>query len=182
MAALVLSVSLRRKPWVQSAVAFRRTASHHHPAGAAVALAPSAESVMESATISAREERVLTAQSGAVEKRGLGLVMGGDLRWRDCHCGDKADFALGSGLGLTSVSPWYNSGLSATAFGVWAAVWLIIVQWLSAALDGYLTGRPSGSGFTPTKFTSATRLMAFSHGLWPPSSRRRRWRQCFPLP
>jgi hypothetical protein len=49
--------------------------------------------------------------------------------------------ALGSGLGLASVSPWYNSGPSATTFGVWAAVWLIVVQWLSAALGGYLTGR-----------------------------------------
>jgi hypothetical protein len=40
--------------------------------------------------------------------------------------------ALGSGS-LASVSPWYNSGPSATTFGVWAAVWLIVVQWLSAA-------------------------------------------------
>ena len=49
--------------------------------------------------------------------------------------------ALGSGLGLSSVSPWANSGPSATTFGVYAAVWLIIVQWVSAALGGYITGR-----------------------------------------
>jgi hypothetical protein len=49
--------------------------------------------------------------------------------------------ALGSGLGLSSISPWPNSGPSATTFGVYAAVWLIVVQWLSAALGGYLTGR-----------------------------------------
>lgn len=49
--------------------------------------------------------------------------------------------ALGSGLGLSSVSPWPNSGPSATTFGVLAAVWLIIVQWVSAALGGYITGR-----------------------------------------
>jgi hypothetical protein len=49
--------------------------------------------------------------------------------------------ALGSGLGLSSVSPWPNSGPSATTFGVWAAGWLVIVQWLSAAFGGYLTGR-----------------------------------------
>jgi hypothetical protein len=49
--------------------------------------------------------------------------------------------ALGSGLGLSSVSPWPSSGPSATTFGVAAAVWLIVVQWLSAALGGYLTGR-----------------------------------------
>jgi hypothetical protein len=49
--------------------------------------------------------------------------------------------ALGSGLGLSSVSPWPNSGPSATTFGALAAVWLIIVQWVSAALGGYITGR-----------------------------------------
>jgi hypothetical protein len=49
--------------------------------------------------------------------------------------------ALGSGLGLSSVSPWPNSGPSGTTFGVYAAVWLIIVQWVSAGFGGYLTGR-----------------------------------------
>src|SRR5271156_4287994 len=49
--------------------------------------------------------------------------------------------ALGSGLGLSSVSPWPNSGPSATTFGVYAAVWLIIVQWVSAGFGGYLAGR-----------------------------------------
>jgi len=33
--------------------------------------------------------------------------------------------ALGSGFGLASVSPWPNSGVSATTFGVMTAIWLI---------------------------------------------------------
>jgi hypothetical protein len=49
--------------------------------------------------------------------------------------------ALGSGLGLASVSPWPNRGVSATAFTIAAGIWLIVVQWLSAGLGGYLTGR-----------------------------------------
>ncbi len=49
--------------------------------------------------------------------------------------------ALGSGFGLASVSPWSNSGASATTFTVLMAIWLIIVQWLSSGLGGYLTGR-----------------------------------------
>ncbi len=49
--------------------------------------------------------------------------------------------ALGSGLGLASVSPWYNAGVSATTFTVTTAVWLIVVQWLASGLGGYLTGR-----------------------------------------
>jgi hypothetical protein len=48
---------------------------------------------------------------------------------------------LGSGLGLTMVSPWSNEGASVTTFAVSTAIWLIIVQWLSSAAGGYLTGR-----------------------------------------
>jgi hypothetical protein len=47
----------------------------------------------------------------------------------------------GSGVGLTIVSPWSNSGVSPTTFAVSTAIWLIVVQWLSSALGGYLTGR-----------------------------------------
>jgi hypothetical protein len=49
--------------------------------------------------------------------------------------------ALGSGLGLASVSPWSNAGTSATTFTVMMGIWLIVVQWLSSGLGGYLTGR-----------------------------------------
>lgn len=49
--------------------------------------------------------------------------------------------ALGSGLSLSSVSPWPGSGVSATSFTVITAIWLIVVQWLSAGLGGYVTGR-----------------------------------------
>lgn len=48
---------------------------------------------------------------------------------------------LGSGLGLTMVSPWSGESASLTTFAVSTAVWLVIVQWLSAGLGGYLTGR-----------------------------------------
>ena len=49
--------------------------------------------------------------------------------------------ALGAGFGLASVSPWPNSGVTATTFGVMTAIWLIVVQWISSALGGYITGR-----------------------------------------
>ena len=48
--------------------------------------------------------------------------------------------SLGSGLGLASVSP-FTGNPSATTFTVLAAIWLIIVQWVSSALGGYMTGR-----------------------------------------
>jgi hypothetical protein len=50
-------------------------------------------------------------------------------------------FTLGSGLGLSTVSPWSFSNPSPTTFGMVAGVWLIITQWLASALGGYLTGR-----------------------------------------
>lgn len=48
---------------------------------------------------------------------------------------------LGSGLGLTMVSPWTNQGIGITTFAVSAAIWMIVIQWLSSALGGYMTGR-----------------------------------------
>jgi hypothetical protein len=48
---------------------------------------------------------------------------------------------FGTGLGLASVSPWAGAGMSATTFTVLAAIWLIIVQWVSSAFGGYMAGR-----------------------------------------
>ncbi|MEO5756017.1 MAG: hypothetical protein ABIQ51_04080 [Mesorhizobium sp.] len=48
---------------------------------------------------------------------------------------------LGSGLGLSVVSPWSGSGASAATFAVSTAIWLVIVQWLSSGVGGYLAGR-----------------------------------------
>ena len=49
--------------------------------------------------------------------------------------------AFGSGLGFAMVSPWPGHGASATGFTVNAVIWLIVSQWLSAALGGYIAGR-----------------------------------------
>ncbi|MGJ7043503.1 hypothetical protein J2Y63_006787 [Shinella sp. BE166] len=48
---------------------------------------------------------------------------------------------LGSGVGLTMVSPWAGESASFTAVSVTAAIWFVVVQWLASALGGYLTGR-----------------------------------------
>ncbi|SFA73997.1 hypothetical protein SAMN03159496_00089 [Rhizobium sp. NFR07] len=48
---------------------------------------------------------------------------------------------FGSGVGLTIVSPWTNDSASAATVGITAGIWLVVVQWLSSALGGYLTGR-----------------------------------------
>jgi len=48
---------------------------------------------------------------------------------------------LGSGLGLAAISPWANHGASFTGFAIGSVIWLIVMQWLSSGLGGYLTGR-----------------------------------------
>jgi len=50
-------------------------------------------------------------------------------------------FTLGSALGFSSASPWSFANPSPTSFAVSAAVWLIVTQWFSAGLGGYLAGR-----------------------------------------
>lgn len=49
--------------------------------------------------------------------------------------------ALGAGLGLAAISPWTDIGASAATFTVTTVVWMIVTQWLSSGLGGYLTGR-----------------------------------------
>jgi hypothetical protein len=49
--------------------------------------------------------------------------------------------ALGSGIGFASISPWPDRGASVTTFAVTTAIWLIVAQWVSAALGGYIAGR-----------------------------------------
>src|ERR1700683_4938186 len=48
---------------------------------------------------------------------------------------------LGGGLGFAAVSPWYNFRASAATVGIAAVAWLIVMQWLSSAIGGYIAGR-----------------------------------------
>lgn len=49
--------------------------------------------------------------------------------------------ALGAGLGFASVSPWAGRGAGAGSLTVAAAIWLIVMQWVSSIFGGYVTGR-----------------------------------------
>src|ERR1700722_5780369 len=48
---------------------------------------------------------------------------------------------LGAGLGFAAMSPWPGQGVAGSTFTISAAIWLIVTQWLSAAMGGYITGR-----------------------------------------
>jgi hypothetical protein len=49
--------------------------------------------------------------------------------------------ALGVGLGLSSISPWSDSGLSATTFKITTGIYLVLVAIMSSAIGGYLSAR-----------------------------------------
>jgi hypothetical protein len=49
--------------------------------------------------------------------------------------------ALGSALGFSAVAPWSSSGAAAATVGAGAVTWVIVIQWLSSALGGYMAGR-----------------------------------------
>jgi len=49
---------------------------------------------------------------------------------------------LGSSFGFAAISPWPDgTGGDIAAFGAGAAVWLVVVQWVSSGLGGYVAGR-----------------------------------------
>lgn len=48
---------------------------------------------------------------------------------------------LGSAAGFAGASPWAEAGPTATVVGIGAAVWLVVMQAVSSAAGGYLTGR-----------------------------------------
>jgi hypothetical protein len=73
---------------------------------------------------------------------------GSAVSWSAVTAGTVAAIALtitlltlGSAFGLGSVSPWPGVGAKPTEFTIGAGIWLVVTQWLSAAMGGYLAGR-----------------------------------------
>ncbi|HZZ02750.1 hypothetical protein [Paraburkholderia sp.] len=73
---------------------------------------------------------------------------GGAVSWGAVLAGGvgAAAFALilltlGTGLGLTSISPWSTGASNAKAFGFAAVAWVCVTSILTSGLGGYLAGR-----------------------------------------
>jgi hypothetical protein len=49
--------------------------------------------------------------------------------------------ALGTGIGLSAVSPWATAGASASTIGWTAISWLVLMQLIASSVGGYLAGR-----------------------------------------
>jgi hypothetical protein len=107
----------------------------HHPAAPVLALK---ESVMESTL-----NRDVDTTSAAITDASRSAV-----NWAPILAGAAVAIAttmiflaLGSGLGFAAASPWPGAGPTATTFAIGAGIWLIVTQWLSSFIGGYLTGR-----------------------------------------
>ena len=52
---------------------------------------------------------------------------------------------LGTGLGLSAVSPWSFKGIDAATFGVTTILWVTLTQLLASGMGGYMAGRLRGN-------------------------------------
>ena len=87
------------------------------------------------------------------------------ISWRAILAGAVAAAALslillilGTGLGLSAVSPWVHTGVSATTFGLSTILWLTMTQLIAAGMGGYLAGR------LRTKHTDDAYFQDTAHG------------------
>src|ERR1035437_10345024 len=72
------------------------------------------------------------------------LVHASAVSWGAILAGAAAAAALslillifGTGLGLSSVSPWGRYGINATTFGVSTILWVTLTQLLASGMGGY---------------------------------------------
>ena len=74
--------------------------------------------------------------------------------------------AFGAGLGLSAVSPWSDSGVSASTFKTGTGIYLVIVAVMSSAVGGYLAARLRSKWpvFIPTRCSFAIPPTALSLG------------------
>jgi hypothetical protein len=129
----------------------------HHPVAPALAL--------KEAEMASTLNRDAGATSAAITEASRSAV-----NWAPILAGAVVAIAttmillgVGSGLGFAAASPWPGAGPSATTFAIGAGIWLIVTQWLSSFMGGYITGR------LRTKWTGVhTREVFFrdtAHGL-----------------
>src|SRR6185437_875270 len=124
-------------PW-NSSLASRRPHSDHHPSRPVLALrrpmtpsTPVSPALADAGSDRSPREAISSAVAwpavwgGALVAVAMTILL----------------LALGSGIGLASTSPWSGGNPSPTTFTIGAAIWLIVVQWISSGLGGYLTGR-----------------------------------------
>jgi hypothetical protein len=83
-----------------------------------------------------------TAQAGLVEPSVSGVSWAAVLAGAVASCAlTLVLLSFGAGVGFSVVSPWGNSGASATTFKVGTGLYFIVMAMMSSAVGGYLAGR-----------------------------------------
>jgi hypothetical protein len=72
-------------------------------------------------------------------------------------------FTAGSGFGLSTVEPWSFANRRPETFAIGAAIWLVVMQWLSSGFGGYLAGRLRAKWIGPR--TDEVLFRDTAHGL-----------------
>ncbi len=103
---------------------------------------------MASATIDAQESPAPSLHASTQINVATGVATASAVSWGSVMAGALIAAAaslillsLGTGLGLSAISPWAQRGVSASAFGVSSIVWVMVTQLCASALGGYLAGR-----------------------------------------
>jgi hypothetical protein len=85
----------------------------------------------------ADEEPATAPLAGAISAVSWGAIIAGAVA---ASAVTVVLLTLGSGLGLAAAAPFGRSP-SIPTFGAMIAVWLVLTEWISSALGGYVTGR-----------------------------------------
>ena len=90
----------------------------------------------------ARAQAPLVEPSGRTEAHSSGVTWGAVIAGAFAASAlSLALLALGTGIGLSAVSPWVNASVSASAIGWTAIGWLVLMQLIASSAGGYLAGR-----------------------------------------
>jgi Protein of unknown function (DUF3309) len=81
-------------------------------------------------------------------RSGIGEAQDSAVSWAAVLAGGITSAALslvllafGAGIGLSTVSPWSNSGVSSTTFKVGTGIYLVLAAIMASSIGGYIAGR-----------------------------------------
>jgi hypothetical protein len=94
------------------------------------------------------QDQLRASGAAALEAEGAAIRAGSGVSWGAIVAGALGAAALslilvllGTGLGLSSISPWTERGVSATRIGVATILWITFTQVAASGMGGYLAGR-----------------------------------------
>src|SRR6202011_5419402 len=95
-----------------------------------------------SSSTAARAQTPFVEASGRNEAHSSGVTWGAVIAGAFVAAAlSLALLALGTGIGVSAVSPWATAGASASTIGWTAISWVVLMQLIASSVGGYLAGR-----------------------------------------